>query len=1607
MSRLELSRAADRRRLLGCVFLVALAALVVSVSPPAWADVGSPPPPGFTMPGDTDGDGMPDGYEIASGLDPNDPSDADQDADGDGLTNVEEGGFGTDPNAPDTDGDGTPDGDEVARGYDPLLPPKGVLNESCTISVLNRTVRVDETGDWPLPNVPANTGLVRARATCIDQGVTISGQSDFFDIPENGTVHVHLGVGPYGISFDSIDPIPARLEIAAPSTTLSEIGGTLQVQVTATLPDGTTSDVTASSSGTNYGTSNAAIASVTVDGLVSAVSSGTVVLSARNEGAIGLLTLRVVLSGDSDGDGIPDDVELAVGLNPNDPIDALEDEDGDGLTNRQELVDLGTDFADPDTDDDGIDDGEEVVAGEDGFETSPLLPDSDGDGVRDGLEVASGSDPTDPASFDLAATLDSLRVSPDTFVLTYNTIVGEESTQLSVTGVLIDGVELDLTSTARGTVYRSSDLSVCSFGATSGEVFAGANGACTIDIEVGGFGAAATGTVNTFSPTALGFVPIPGFANSVDVSGDTAYVAAGAAGLQVVDVSDRAAPRIVTSVGTDGNANDVKIAGPSAFVAIGTGGLAIFDLSDPRMPTYAGGVDTPGTALDVAVLGDLVAIADASAGVQLVDVTNPAQPVIVGSATTSGTARGVAFGDGPGLLYVADGTGGVSIVEIADPAAAAKIGSVSTGGNAVDLVVQGAHAFVADRSQGFVVADIADPLSPEIATTLSRNDAGLLTDVAESGRFVLASDIFFVNLVPIVDVVPPTSPEVPDVVDFTGFRDDNGHGIAVDGAYVYLAAATGSSTQDQANGNSRLYVGQYLANDDTAGVPPVASILSPAPGDTVIEGQTLHVRVDASDDVAVAAVELLVDGVAVQTDTSEPYHLSTVVPTGVGSIAIGARAIDLAASEGLAAVVQLQVVPDPLTTAVGLVLGAGGLPVGGADVECLDADGTTGADGVFSISGLPTVRGRIRCTATFIDGQGRLQVLGSGSIAPVPGGITDVGLLTDAPIAESRFDTDTEGWRAVDNNSQPFFVADAGDPGGHVCVTDNRGGISVFYSAPEAFLGDASAAFGQALRLSMRRNSSGGSPIPTAFAILRGNGLSLSARRPDPVDAWRQYILPLDERGGWTVDGEGRAATGADILGVLAALDELLVHGEFRDVLSERSCLDSVVLGGADPLTTVVGVVEDASGLAVEGAAVDCAGDTTLSAVDGSFSLPGVPTYDGDILCTARFADGMGGEIATDSNLAPPLPGGTTDLGVLSPGAVASSSFDAGTEGWAMVTNNSGPFFVAAAGHPDGHICATDDRSGGYFFSAPTPYLGNVSRAYGRALLYSLKIDRTDSPFTAREVVLIGGGLTLTRDLPHPGVDWVEYAVVLDESGGWVVSGRAPTREEMLQVLGSLEQLRIRGEFRSGADTGCLDEVLFGVQQGALVAVTVDGRANVFGAGLASPPAPGGGGGGQLPALVELPFAEAVVTVVAAPGWVSGYASGCAYAPADGSATCGSTTHVSSVGGISGVRHDGKVMFLAGVFLDDAPPVAPAPPLLDETTADDRIHHAPLLGQTFHIGDGRAGSGAMQIFLAPAGATRLYLGFAEAFQFGGPTNPKPAGYYNDNGGSLDIVVDLE
>ncbi len=302
-----------------------------------------------THPGnpDTDGDGMPDGWEVFYGLNPLDPDDAQEDPSGSGLTNLEEYYFGTNPLKADTDGDGLKDGEEVFGTLNPWKQDAFFPEFPGSTDPLNP----DTDGDGLMD------GLEILLGTNPNQWDTSGdGLSDGFCVldPFGNLRPQHLRLNP-------LDPLEGARDASGDGMSNLE----------------------------NF---------LVRDGL----------------GHFGQPPPGIVwdywldpFSTDSDGDGMPDVFEVHYGLHPMDPVpvgnglltrhmdvSARGDLDSDGLWNLLEyrirfLLDadadpfdlaLGTDPRNPDTDGDGLYDGEEWLA----LLSNPTKQDTDGDGLPDG-----------------------------------------------------------------------------------------------------------------------------------------------------------------------------------------------------------------------------------------------------------------------------------------------------------------------------------------------------------------------------------------------------------------------------------------------------------------------------------------------------------------------------------------------------------------------------------------------------------------------------------------------------------------------------------------------------------------------------------------------------------------------------------------------------------------------------------------------------------------------------------------------------------------------------------------------------------------------------------------------------------------------------------------------------------------------------------------------------------------------------------------------------------------------------------------------------------------------------------------------------------------------
>ncbi len=288
----------------------------------------------------------------------------------------------------------------------------------------------------------------------------------------------------------------------------------------------------------------------------------------------------------------------------------------------------------------------------------------------------------------------------------------------------------------------------------------------------------------------------------VVASGAHAF-AATTAGLTVYDISDPAAPRLVTSMHFPGSANGLALAGNRVLLALGPAGLRAIDVSDPSVPRLVGAIDTDGSvnavapvrigpdgeglaviadgalgvrsiavgreglrivssidtgrhAVHVAVRGTLVASADEDDGVGLYRISDDGLLREVARVPAPGTARGVVFSND--RLFVAAGPVGVVALGVDDPARPKILGSHPTGHYARGIAAARGNLFVADSQSGLWILEEGKgarqrPAHRRLAvfeTGGSANRVSLAGSMA-----IVAIDAYGIR---IVDVTDPESP---------------------------------------------------------------------------------------------------------------------------------------------------------------------------------------------------------------------------------------------------------------------------------------------------------------------------------------------------------------------------------------------------------------------------------------------------------------------------------------------------------------------------------------------------------------------------------------------------------------------------------------------------------------------------------------------------------------------------------------------------------------------------------------------------------------------------------------------------------------------------------
>jgi hypothetical protein len=231
-----------------------------------------------------------------------------------------------------------------------------------------------------------------------------------------------------------------------------------------------------------------------------------------------------------------------------------------------------------------------------------------------------------------------------------------------------------------------------------------------------------------------------------------AYDTGSTAMLEVVDVSDPAAPRRVGVYEAPGGVNG----GGVNALAVGNGRayfapysisatftrlsrVEVVDLADPTGPRRLGSFNTTGEVRSLALAGQyLYAAKDTYPGgpVDIINIADPAKPVRVGGfGDSTQYDPHIAVNEGRACVR----TGGALIsFDVSQPTVMRRIGTLSTGYATADVAVAGSHAIVADGENGLRVLDVSQPVNPRLIREF--NTAGSARQVVVLGNHAYVAD---------------------------------------------------------------------------------------------------------------------------------------------------------------------------------------------------------------------------------------------------------------------------------------------------------------------------------------------------------------------------------------------------------------------------------------------------------------------------------------------------------------------------------------------------------------------------------------------------------------------------------------------------------------------------------------------------------------------------------------------------------------------------------------------------------------------------------------------------------------------------------------------------
>src|SRR5262245_55761181 len=191
-----------------------------------------------------------------------------------------------------------------------------------------------------------------------------------------------------------------------------------------------------------------------------------------------------------------------------------------------------------------------------------------------------------------------------------------------------------------------------------------------------------------------------GSVGHMTLHGDHVLLVTEDAGLQVVDVSNPAAPKTTGSYRPKDYLGPVAASGDHAYLVEKDHRLRVLNISDPAQPRVVGLSQLPDRIGGLAVAGTHVYVS-MSDSLRVLDVSKPTLPKEVGVCGGLELAGRVTVAGN--YAYVAANFNGMRIIDVSKPAKPKEIGSFEGPGNVTKVAVVDKRAYLADYAGGLYI----------------------------------------------------------------------------------------------------------------------------------------------------------------------------------------------------------------------------------------------------------------------------------------------------------------------------------------------------------------------------------------------------------------------------------------------------------------------------------------------------------------------------------------------------------------------------------------------------------------------------------------------------------------------------------------------------------------------------------------------------------------------------------------------------------------------------------------------------------------------------------------------------------------------------------------